>query len=282
MESSSVSAVKRECTDDAEDNNAMKKIKIEGISSLSPDNDAKIAVAEENIRISDPATDVTITSPSTDVKAVATSSNKAVVTSGTKAVITYSNKTTPTTKAVITPGTKTTSSYKTVVTSSSKVASSIKSTAPFSNKAVVPLLGSANTNNSQFIDVHNDQVFSYDNLAQFDKAVVRKIMRTNELKASLNNEIFKVDVVKNDFHSHFFSEAIIKEAVNNPAIYDGLSNTAKALILKSCELLLIEMSAFCVAHAQEKNKVIVETEDLLHFLCHTEQYDFMCAQVYEK
>ncbi len=273
MDPSSVSAVKRECADDAEDKSATKKIKIEEISSLSPDTDAKIAVAEENIRI---------TSPSTDVKAVVTSSNKAAVTSGTKAVITSSNKTTPTTKAFITPGTKTISSNKSVVTSSNKVASGNKLTASSSNKTVVPLLGSANTNNSQFIDVHNDQVFSYDNLAQFDKAVVRKIMRMNELKASLNNEIFKVDVVKNDFQSHFFSEAIIKEAVNNPAIYDGLSNTAKALILKSCELLLIEMSAFCVAHAQEKNKVIVETQDLLHFLCHTEQYDFMCAHVYEK
>ena len=32
MDPSSVSAVKRECTDDAEDNNATKKIKIEEIT----------------------------------------------------------------------------------------------------------------------------------------------------------------------------------------------------------------------------------------------------------
>ena len=146
---------------------------------------------------------------------------------------------------------------------------------------IVPFLG-LSTNNTHFNDQFSNQSFSFDDQLSYDKSVVRKIMRMNELKASINNEIFKIDASKNDFGEHFFSESIIKDAINNPALYNGLSNAAKSLMSKACELLLIEMSAFCVVRAQEKNKVVVDLDDLLHFISQTEQYDFMCAHVCEK
>ena len=143
-------------------------------------------------------------------------------------------------------------------------------------------LSSLNVGNAQFNDQFNSQKFLFDDQLLYDKAVVRKIIRMNELKASLNNEIFKIDASKNDFDAHYFPQSIIKDAVNNPTLYNGMSNTAKSLMLKACELLLIETSAFCVVRAQEKNKVVVDVDDLLHFMSQTEQYDFMCAHLSEK